>query len=213
MNADKFVEAELIYESEFKQVLSFFIDCHSQMIKAHKKSKIENNENKIRNRLFKDYLTSNKIKASANLFPCRFECESAEIDNDYNEVGYTDIKVLTQASLNTSDAYFIIECKRIDGRSVLNKKYISDGIMRFIDAKKYPSYYNLNGMLAFIVNDIDIDKNVGKINALLRSDFILANTEDYLKPLNNQVYTSIHKTAKKKKLKLFHVMLDLSEII
>ncbi|MBS1778057.1 MAG: hypothetical protein JST70_01955 [Bacteroidetes bacterium] len=213
MNADHFIDAESIYESEFKQIISFLIDCYEHMLTAHKNNKIENNENKIRNRLFKDYLTSNKIRNSAKLFPCRFECESAEIDDNYDEVGYTDIKILTQASLNISDAYFIIECKRIDGKTTLNRKYISDGIMRFIDVKKYPAYYYLNGMLGFIVDEIDVNKNIGKINALLRGQFTDASTIDYLKPLKDHVYISTHLTKNKKKLKLYHIMFDLSEIV
>lgn len=43
-----------------------------------------------------------------------------------------------------------IECKRIDGTADLNKKYVKEGVARFV-TQKYSSYYGRNVMLGFVV--------------------------------------------------------------
>lgn len=215
MNADKFQEASLIYDSDFKLIIEYISRCHQLMLVKYKNEKIENNENKIRNRMYKDFLNSDITKAEVNIFPCRFECEAAEIDDNYNETGYIDIKILTQSSLVTADAYYIIECKRIDGKKELNKKYIEEGILRFVE-EKYPSYYSVSGMIGFVVEHIDISNNIKDINKLMEN-YPKVNLNKPLKALNNNksnnTYSSVHKKEKSNLFKLYHLMLDFSTIV
>jgi len=175
--------------------------------------KVKNNENFIRNKLFKNYLSSTELKSLHKLYMCRFECESAEIDNEYCEIGYTDIKVLTYASLFEQDAYFIIECKRLDGLETLNRKYVDEGIMRFIQINKYPAYYKLNGLIGFVVKNIDINKNTDKINYRLIYNSENINTKQQLTEEFEHAYISIHQNGEGEDIKLYHLMLDFSAVV
>jgi hypothetical protein len=211
MNADNFEDAPLIYDFEFNNIISFICDCYHQMLKKYDGEFIENNENKLRNRLYKDFLNSNEVKSQAELFPCRFECECAEIDDSYQEIGYSDIKVLTSTSLMNTDAHYIIECKRLDGSKHLNSEYIKEGIARFINPKKYPTYYNLCGMIGFIVKQIDIDDNVNKINELLKKSRI--KTSKSISHDRHLIYSSVHQKDNKLPLKIQHLMFDFSILV
>ncbi|WP_114939634.1 hypothetical protein [Mucilaginibacter endophyticus] len=212
MNADIFQDSALIYDYEFNQIMDFVLQCYHLMLKKYQGKQIENNENKIRNRLYKDFLNSNQTRQLIDIFPCRFECECAEIDTQYKEIGYTDIKVLTTISLSNSDAYYIIECKRIDGSRHLNNEYIKEGVFRFVDVLKYPSYNNVCGMIGFVVKEIDTDKNIQNLNEIL----IEVSSPAPLKLIEQSAlgrYTSIHTKTNNKPLKVSHLMLDYSSIV
>lgn len=212
MNADKFQDSALIYDYEFNQIMDFVLECYHLMLEKYQGQHIENNENKIRNRLYKDFLNSNKTRNLIDIFPCRFECECAEIDVEYKEIGYTDIKVLTTTSLSDADAYYIIECKRIDGSKNLNSEYIKEGVFRFVDVLKYPSYNNVCGMIGFIVKEIDIDKNIQTLNEIL----IETSNPPPLTLMQKRTlstYISTHTKTNKRPLKISHLMLNYSSII
>ena len=212
MNADKFEDAYLIYDFEFNNVLDFINHCYGLMLKEYEGQSIENNENKIRNRLYKDFLSSNTVRSEIDLFPCRFECECAEINDEYEEIGYSDIKVLTSTSLINNEAYYIIECKRLDGSTSLNREYVKEGIYRFIDNKKYPSYRNLSGMIGFIVKKVNVTDTVAAINIVLSKEKRI-NTFEMLKTLDNNLYSSSHEKFDKSTLTIRHLMFDFSDNI
>jgi len=132
-------------------------DCREE------KEHLFNHENKISNRLVTRYLNKN-IKG------IRFTLENPEnyVPETDTFLGRTDIKVVTKDWFYEDiNAYYTIESKRIDGNSDLNKKYVSDGIVRFVDIlPKYSSFYDKNIMLGYVVRKIDIDANVKEIDKL-----------------------------------------------
>ncbi len=140
---------------------------------------IENHEEKIRTHLLENYLDRDELRADIGLSDChlRFWAESPEnydpSSNSY--IGRTDIKVASKNWFNNRNDYFIIECKRLDGTTTLNKKYVTDGVSRFIGpTPKYSSYHKKNFMVGFIVRDIDFIKLITDISTVhmyeLRSD-------------------------------------------
>jgi len=125
---------------------------------------LKNNEDAITNRLTAKYLN-----AEPNAF--RYEPQASENYDDEigRYIGRTDIKVISGDYFRDVQAYFIIECKRIDGKPDLNKKYISEGVSRFFTPvlnPKYSSYYKQNIMFGYVVQAIDIPKNAEKIKDL-----------------------------------------------
>jgi hypothetical protein len=126
---------------------------------------------------------------------------------------------LSKNDFEIDEAYYTIECKRLDnkkktGSSGLNGKYIKEGIMRFI-AEYYSSYYSVNGMIGFVVDQMDISANIINVNKLLMENFSDANTEtvltfhNFIKDFKYQYY-SIHKDIQDRKIKLYHLMFDFS---
>ncbi|WP_407531946.1 hypothetical protein [Elizabethkingia meningoseptica] len=194
-------------DENFEFILTQIHSCYQKMLINI--DKIENNENKIKNRLYKDYLNDQKVRDSLGLNGYLFKTETAFINDDYDEKGYSDIEVIDlKGSLKSTEAYYIIECKRLDDvnphyKSSLNNKYISEGIQRFIE-EKYPTHYRVNGMIAFIVKNIDIDKNSKHFTDLKKHLFI--DKFEFS-------YRSKHKTLSNKQITLYHLMFDFSSKI
>ena len=80
-----------------------------------------------------------------------------------------DIRILLKSDFEKEDAYYVIECKRIDGTSDLNKKYVKEGVARFV-TQKYSSYYGRNIMLGFVVKKIDMSANAKLIEGIQNAD-------------------------------------------
>jgi hypothetical protein len=162
---------------------------------------IENNENKIKNKLYKDYLNNQNIREELGLNQYLFKTETGMIDENYNEKGYSDIEVIDlEGSFKSTDAFYIIECKRLDNKNSLNNKYITEGINRFIE-EKYPTHYRVNGMLGFVVKSVDLKENSKHF-----SDFQLYQFIDNF----DFSYRSNHITKTEKRITLYHLMLDFS---
>ncbi len=203
LNASKLGDIQSFYlKKDFEFVMSKIYDCYLRMLDKY--SKIENNENKIRNRLYKDFLSPVQVKELLGLNNWIFHPEVPEIDDDYHEHGRTDIMFYSSKEyIKDENAYYVIECKRLDGNKRLNDAYIENGINRFI-TEKYPIYKNVNGMLGFIVKPFDIPK----ISVDLKLDCI------NLIPNFEYAYTSSHTTKNSNKdFTLYHLMLDFSSII
>ncbi|MCL2695084.1 MAG: hypothetical protein FWE69_02025 [Clostridiales bacterium] len=127
-----------------------------------------NHEDKISRRLVERYL-------NRDIMGLRFILQNPEhynTDTDTHK-GRTDIKVVSLEWLfMNSDAYYIIECKRLDGKPRLNKEYVCEGISRFVimPSPKYSSYYGRNIMLGYIVvQSVNIDENTKNIDNLQRN--------------------------------------------
>ncbi|OEF97779.1 hypothetical protein [Desulfuribacillus alkaliarsenatis] len=134
--------------------------------------KVANHEEKIRNHLLENYLENNEVRSKIGFsgIAVRFIPEALENHNQNTDtfVGRTDIKVVSENWLfgNNKD-YYIVECKRIDGSKDLNKKYVDDGICRFVNLPlKYSSFHNKNIMFGFVVKNINIELNTSKISKL-----------------------------------------------
>lgn len=194
-------------DRNFEFILNQIYKCYQKMMVDY--DFIENNENKIKNRLFKDYLNNQNIRNELGLNQYLFKTETGIIDNDYNEKGYTDIEIIDlKGSFKSTESFYIIECKRIDGvnsnyQNSLNNKYVFEGINRFIE-EKYPTHYKVNGMLGFIVNCIDINDNIRHFTDLINYEFIQGFEFSY---------KSNHITITNKEIVLYHLMLDYSSKI
>jgi len=218
MNASAFLEnSYIVYNEQFEKILVQITICYNLMIEA--KITLLNDENKIRNELVNNYLMDNTIRLKIGLTDYRFEREAPE----KNDEGRVDIKIVSRNdSFFNTDAYYNIECKRLDnenqkGKTGLNGEYISNGIKRFTNEKKYKFHDNTAGMIGFIVSKMDIHKNIGFINQLLKNTFTDINTEKELtkkqiNPVFEYSYYSCHKVEESTKI-IYHLMFDFSNNI
>ncbi|WP_051435889.1 hypothetical protein [Tenacibaculum sp. 47A_GOM-205m] len=202
LNASKFDKKSLYQQRDFEYVISVIYTCYNKMLQNY--SVIENNENKIRNRLYKDFLKPVKVKEGLSIDKWIFHPEVPEIDDSYHEYGRTDIMLyLSDEYLKSENAYYVIECKRIDGGKTLNDAYIQNGMNRFI-GEKYPVYNNKAGMLGFVVKSININDNSVE-NLKLKKNNVISNA--------NFEYISQHTTSSGKDFCIYHLMLDFSSKI
>lgn len=205
INNPKFITYYI--DSNFEFILTQIYKCYKKMLVDY--TYIENNENKIKNRLYKDYLNNQNIRNELGLNHYLFKTETGMIDENYNENGYSDIEVIDlKGSFKSTEAFYIIECKRIDDinthyQNSLNNKYIHEGINRFID-EKYPTHYKVNGMLGFVVKNIDIKENCNHFSDFKSHLFIDSFEFSYI---------SRHFTKNLKNITLYHLMFDFSSKI
>lgn len=133
------------------------------------KHNLYNHEEKIRNHLLENYLNNDHIRSQIGMenIQLRFLSEVPEHYDSESDtyLGRIDIKVVSNNWFSNCLDYYIIECKRVDGTKKLNQKYITEGVCRFVgDSPLYPSYNNMNLMLAFIVKDVDKTKMLKDIS-------------------------------------------------
>lgn len=196
LDATPFIPAVNNYQSEFQDLISKIYLCCGLMLL----DKIElpyNDENGIRDILLNEYLQKRNVRNNiCNIYGFRFDKEV-----DVND-GRVDIKIITLNDFENDDAFYVIECKRLDGKPALNKAYVEHGIKRFTTNYKsknheyyYPSNYEINGMIGFIVKNININDNMIKIGNFF-------NIVE-----NNKLYDSNHENCK-----LFHLMMDFSAL-
>ncbi|MEG0900179.1 MAG: hypothetical protein RSF40_10785 [Oscillospiraceae bacterium] len=168
--------------------------------------------------LLNEFLDVDDIRNKYDMLNFKFEPESQESYNDltHNYGSRTDIKILLQPdSFQRRDAYFNIECKRLDGHKDLNDKYIDNGVKRFISSK-YSSYYGKNFMIGFVVKNIKIDDNTAKIEELKNSseDERLHGKFELVYSDNNIVHEYICKYCLlKEEIDLSHIFYNFSNVI
>ncbi|MDR2286230.1 MAG: hypothetical protein LBE04_01950 [Prevotellaceae bacterium] len=173
---------------------------------------LPNDENKIRNELINNYLNDNSVRNKIELKNHYFQPEAPT----KNDKGRFDIKIISQeTTFSDTNAFYVIECKRLNGKTKFNNEYILNGIARFTNEMKYPFYNNTAGMIGFVVSKIDIHKNVDFINQLLQNTFIQINTEKKLtkkqiNPCFEYSYYSCHKVGISTKI-IYHLMFDFSK--
>lgn len=213
LDPSAFPESASFRDAELQDVLTKIVYCYRLMLSNN--VRVANNENQIRDELLINYLKNNEIRNQLQLTAYLFD---KEVPED-NTKGRTDIKVQTMNTFVDTSAYYIIECKRLNnqnlrGKTGLNAEYIESGIMRFVSGQYSTNKY-LNGLIGFVVAQMDIDANVKNINHLLKKTFSKANTETVLTSLNfirefQYHYYSLHKDTNSKVIKLYHLMLDFS---
>ncbi len=200
---------------EFEFILAQISECYKLMLSNY--DTIENDENKIRNRLVTDYLDNQEIIEKFNLEPYFFDIETPFVNEHYEETARSDIKIYTATERlkNRQSPYFIIECKRLGGTNIgkgsLNYKYVGNGISRFISRDDYPSHYGINGMIGFIVKPTNINNVVSSINQLLPDNEDL-NSKKISESFEFS-YLSNHSDNKGNKIELYHLMFDFSSLI
>jgi len=200
LDATSFTFSKRVYEDEFRQLMLNIYSCYEYLISCSVKVP-SNNENAIRDILL-EYLKDTKIRQDYCLI------EGFRFDKEVDEgIGRVDIKIISINDFEDHDAYYIIECKRLDGYAKLNEAYVDDGIKRFTTSYKslgddpyYSSYYGINGMIGFIVANIDIDDNIKKIESYCSIKFETIEKD--------KLYFTIHSS-----LCLLHLMMDFSKNI
>lgn len=210
----------------FEQLCEFVIKCSELMIVNCNitECRIENDEEKISAHLTENYLNNASVRNSItqNTIPFKFLIESKEnfdaTTNTY--IGRVDIKAASfnYFSCKNNNDYYSIECKRIDGKNDLNKKYILQGVARFVVPPiKYQSFHNQNIMLAYVVKKIDIVKNVATINLIHKKELSPYTISDLkffpCKSSSNLGVCESEYTVNTKPLLLRHIFFDLSSIV
>jgi hypothetical protein len=216
LNAEGFIYNAKTYTEEFHHLPVGIVSCYNMMIRNNVKLP-PNDENEIRNRILIDYLNDDDVRKLTGLTEFAFNREVPENDTK----GRTDIKIEIKNRFRRADAYYIIECKRLDGENVLgvsglNGDYIKDGICRFV-TRYYSTYCGINGLLGFVVAKMDITVNAGHINTLattkincnmireIKKEFFIQNFDYH--------YSSEHKDYTGNVFTLYHLMLDYSSNI
>ncbi len=179
---------------------------------------LDNHEEKIRTYLVHNYLNNDDKKDDLGLngIKIRFDIEILEgyDTTAINYAGRTDIRIVSDDWFKNRNAYYIVECKRLDGGNVLNTLYVKEGVQRFVgDLPKYSSFYNKNIMLGFCVKKHDIKNNVIKIenihNHLIPES--IGNIRICRDTCRCKIYESVY--SKPKALKLKHLFYDFADII
>ncbi len=209
------------YQSRILPILRGIITAYNSIL-SKDYSDIENLEDKITGRLLLDFLEDDDFRAKVELLEYRFVSEPATYDDDFNQTGYVDIKVMVNHKINgfyTTKADYIIECKRLDGRKDLNRKYITNGICRFVnELYTKRNIHKVSAMLGFVVRKTEISEIIAQINQIAIDERIEVNA---IQPLDlhpvsdsfDYSYRSIHKTVSGKEAEIYHLMLDFSSKI
>ena len=213
LDATVFEYSVSYFNTTFENILAGIVITYSCIIASKTKIPL-NDENKIRDIfLSKEYLKGQRFKAE---YPplANYHFDKETVENG----GRADIRVLQVKPYKDDDAYYVIECKRLNnvnqnGKTGLNGEYISNGIARFV-SEKYPMYENTSGMIGFVVSKMNIHENVNCINQLLQSVFTQINTEKELTKKQITLdfeysYYSNHKVGKSTKT-IYHLMFDFS---
>ena len=210
-------------DTEFCKVCRGCIMVYNTIIESQ--CSLSNDENQIRNEFMK-YLKNSQYKHThAPLNEFYFDREVPEQD------GRSDIKVLTRNCFEDDDAYYIIECKRLNnintiGITGLNAEYIKNGICRFVTGF-YSTYNDCCGMFGFVIDKMDIHKNTyGNINGLMSqtmtNDKGIEVNANVTIPLTNIIieksfcysYFSKHKHENEnREIVIYHMMFDFSDIV
>ena len=223
MNTLRFEYTQEYIDTEFCKVCRGCIMVYNSIIESQ--CSLSNNENLIRNEFMK-YLKNSQYKHTHSpLNDFYFDKEVPEQD------GRADIKVLTRNCFEDDDAYYIIECKRLDninttGIAGLNAEYIKNGICRFVTGF-YSTYNDCCGMLGFVADKMDIHKNTcGAINELMvqtmTNDKGIEVNANVTIPLTNIImektfyysYISRHRHENEnREITMYHLMFDFSDFV
>ena len=215
LSASIFVK-EKTYEKKFKKIVELCLYAHSIM--REKEKNIDGEQEETLRSILKHYMETNR--GLFKLGNYHFDAESAEINENYTTEGYCDIKVTIPTNNIWSckaEKYFTLECKRLDGTSAKNNKYIEDGMHRFI-TEKYSKNMNIGGMIGFIETNknkkepIDIDNIVTNINTILITKHNhLPEEKLNVVSIDTNHYSceSVHAiTNNNRKIQLVHLFLD-----
>ncbi|WP_167450451.1 hypothetical protein [Sphingobacterium multivorum] len=187
-------------DRDLKYILFCIYSCYLEILNSS--VLVKNDENSIRDLFIcDDYLDNHQLKEKLGIGQYKFDKEIQIQD------GRVDIRVLDMIKIMKGDyrPYYFIECKRLDGansqrKNSLNNKYLNDGLSRFI-TEKYPTYLEANGMIGFVVENIDIGDNSKHFPDFQYDNFI----ENF-----KFTYRSCHVTQTLKRIVLYHLMLDFS---
>lgn len=207
-----------------KNVLKLIIDkiliCCDKMSEdlLSKNEKLKNLEEDIRDYLFNNYLNNDEIMEEIEMNNFRFFSEVPVKYVDNKPKGRIDLQVFNKDDISNRKKYFTIECKRIDGKSTLNRYYIENGIIRFVKRDPlYESFFKQECMLAFVVKNIDIENNANIIDDL-QLEYDEIHVKDHFSKIeisegHDYIYDSTYEIEDDSDLSIYHVFYDFSSII
>lgn len=222
LNASRFTFCADFCSKEFMNISEGIVAIYFDMVSRN--VLLPNNENRITEYIVLNYLKNDTYKeTSTTLKNYHFDFETIE------NTGRADVRVLPINPYVGDKAYYVYECKRLDnkqnsGIAGLNAEYIKNGICRFV-SNYYTSYYNENGMIGYVVEEMDIIKNIDCVNILMDTDFINdRNLSVNASPISKlkqsdaidgfrNLYYSKHKTINDKEISLLHLIFDFSKNI
>lgn len=206
---------QALNRANFEKITSYILDICELVVKDYRNRHLNlpNDENKIRSIMLEEYMQ--KHKNTYKMSDYRFELEVPEnyVGNG-KHIGRVDIRILLKTDFEKEDAYYIIECKRIDGTADLNKKYVREGVARFV-TQKYSSYYGINIMLGFVIRKIDVSANAKLIEGIQNAEPDIRMHGNFL-PVQNVGVTESYKCLyqiQSGELELCHIFADFSSII
>jgi len=206
-----------IVQNDIFNKLSKYIGCCCKRMNDDllvKDEKVLNDENKIKNHLLECYLDDDQMRKESKMEMFRFIPEIPEGYSSINSIykGRVDVKIIHQKeSFGNRKAAYFIECKRVDGRKTLNRLYVEEGISRFVtDPPHYYSHYRRNFMLGFVVENIDIHKNIERIESIQAENpsitCVRQFTQVNLSPNHYDSYYLLRDTS----IQLRHIFADFS---
>ena len=208
---------EALCQDDLEKITGYMLEICELIVNDYtqRRKSLPNNENQIRSTILEEYLDNDDIRKDYDMLDYRFTPESPEnYDGQGNYIGRTDIRINLKSDFDKHSAYYIVECKRIDGTADLNEKYVNEGIARFV-TQKYSSYYGKNIMLGFIVKRIDIPTNILKIEKIQN-----ASTDSHMhgsfKLIHNGTKCEMYRCEyiiASDELELRHIFSDLSDIV
>lgn len=222
LNANGYEYSSTYYQNEFENILRGIIVCYNYINSSS--VSLPNDENEIRNIMLNKYLKVESFKRKYfNLANYHFDLETIE------NAGRADIRILPINPYINDKAFYIIECKRLENRNLtgtsgLNAKYVKNGICRFV-TKYYSTYFGINGMIGFVVDNLKIDENITNINSFLSQyltndvgEIVNAASIKKISPIKisdtfKNCYTSTHQHKTEKDMILYHLMFDFSKQI
>ncbi len=201
--------------ANFEKIIRYTIDICELVAQDYqqKQLKLPNDENKIRSIMLEEYMKKNKSAYGMEGYKFDNEVPENYVGNGKHK-GRVDIRILLKSDFEKDDAYYIIECKRLDGTTRLNKKYVGEGIARFV-TEKYSSYYGRNIMLGFIVKKMNVPANTRVIEQIQNADSNQQMHGVFQYAGSNKVteqYQCVYK-IKSGELELRHIFSDYSNII
>ena len=161
---------EKLYRANFEKITNYILEICELVAQDYEKKqlKLPNEENTIRSIMLEEYMKKQKYNYGMSSYMFELEVPEHYAGNG-RHVGRVDIRILLKSDFEKEDAYYIVECKRIDGTAELNKKYVKEGVARFVN-QKYSSYYGRNIMLGFVVKKLDVSANARLIEKIQNSD-------------------------------------------
>ena len=106
---------EALCRANFEKITNYILDICELVVEDYEKKqlKLPNDENKIRSIMLEEYLRKQKV--SYDMSNYRFDLEVPEnYAGNGHHIGRVDIRILLKSDFEKEDAYYIIECKRID---------------------------------------------------------------------------------------------------
>lgn len=209
--------SEMLRQDDLNQLTGYIEDVCELLVEdfTRKGRNLPNDENQIRSIMVEEYLDNDEVRKTHDMLEYSFTSEAQEhYDGNGNYIGRVDIRIKLKTDFDKHNAYYIAECKRIDGSANLNKKYVEKGIMRFVTSK-YSAYYGKNIMLGFIVKSVNIFENVKEIENIQNSsaDVHPHGNFDMLNRGKGHEEYKCEYQIESGELELRHVFLDFSDLM